>query len=364
MTPSHQRIESLDGLRGLAILFVIGFHAFARWPDLVPYHDAYAGLPVFAYGWLGVNLFFLISGYVILMTLRKCDGLGTFIKRRWLRLFPAMLICSLIIFATASLLPDRPMGAPQALSLLPGLTFIAPALWQAVLHMPVPPLEGAFWSLYLEVIFYFTFGTAYFVLGERVALLGLAAVSVIAAAFTWAPPVLPFHLGSVGALLLRLHLDNFAWFVAGCIAFRFDQDRSRNNLLMLIASSLLCFTTFGQQVFDWRLYNFALVLIVLFFASREVDLVARFCQSRVLVFIGFISYPLYLLHENMMIGGLVQLAHRLPQVPPELLLPVALASVVFLAWIVTRWGEPELRKSLKARLERKATLTTANSSPA
>ena len=72
------RIEYLDGQRGLAILLVVLFHAYARWPERVPYHDAYANIPVFAYGWVGVELFFLVSGFVILMTLERCSSAGEF----------------------------------------------------------------------------------------------------------------------------------------------------------------------------------------------------------------------------------------------------------------------------------------------
>ena len=63
------RLAYLDGMRGVAILLVLLFHAFARWPDLVPYGDQYQSVPLFRVGFIGVNLFFIISGFVILMTL-------------------------------------------------------------------------------------------------------------------------------------------------------------------------------------------------------------------------------------------------------------------------------------------------------
>ena len=66
-----KRIEFLDGLRGLAILLVIFFHAFVRWPNIVPYGSSYSDFIFFKYGYLGVELFFLISGFVILMSLEK-----------------------------------------------------------------------------------------------------------------------------------------------------------------------------------------------------------------------------------------------------------------------------------------------------
>lgn len=51
---NHSRIDFLDGMRGVAILLVIGFHAYARYPDLMPFGNKFATFPVFQYGWLGV----------------------------------------------------------------------------------------------------------------------------------------------------------------------------------------------------------------------------------------------------------------------------------------------------------------------
>lgn len=65
-----QRIKFLDGLRGSAILLVVFYHAYARYPDVVPYlTNTYREFPLFKYGYWGVQLFFLISGFVILMSI-------------------------------------------------------------------------------------------------------------------------------------------------------------------------------------------------------------------------------------------------------------------------------------------------------
>ena len=121
-----KRIDYLDGHRGIAILLVIFFHAFSRWTELVPYTDTYAQFPLFQFGFLGVQLFFLLSGFVILMTLEKCVDFKSFLYRRWLRLFPAMSICSVVIFFSTDFFFERPGGIPSAKDLIPGLTFIEP----------------------------------------------------------------------------------------------------------------------------------------------------------------------------------------------------------------------------------------------
>ncbi|HYH16572.1 MAG TPA: acyltransferase, partial [Flavisolibacter sp.] len=70
---------ALDGIRGLAILFVVGFHNFSF-------------MPFFEYGWLGVDLFFVLSGFLITNILIKAVGEKNYLKnfylKRALRIFP------------------------------------------------------------------------------------------------------------------------------------------------------------------------------------------------------------------------------------------------------------------------------------
>jgi len=121
------RIKYLDGLRGIAILLVLFYHAYSRWIAIVPYGDQYADFPLFKFGWLGVQLFFLISGFVIFMPLDKTANFKSFIYKRWLRLFPAMLLGSILIYVSVPFFLNRPNGIPDLINLLPGLTFIDPS---------------------------------------------------------------------------------------------------------------------------------------------------------------------------------------------------------------------------------------------
>lgn len=112
--PANTRIESLDGLRGLAILLVLLFHTYSRWSDYIPWASIHKDFYVFKFGFLGVQLFFLISGFVIYMTLERCSSLSDFIFRRWLRLFPAMLIGTMLIYLTSFFLVERPDSIQNA----------------------------------------------------------------------------------------------------------------------------------------------------------------------------------------------------------------------------------------------------------
>ena len=149
----HARIKHLDGMRGLAILMVIGYHAYARWPELLPYANLTQHIPVFSFGWLGVELFFMISGFVIFMTLDKSESYISFLKKRWLRLFPAMLIASLLLFAVGGFFPEWSAMTPYVRNLLPGLIFTNPETLTQITGIEFKSMAGSFWSLYVEAVF-------------------------------------------------------------------------------------------------------------------------------------------------------------------------------------------------------------------
>src|SRR5688572_23269372 len=96
------RIDLIDAFRGLAILLVIFFHYYYRFApplhnvNLYPYEPVQ--FPLATYGFYGVQLFFIISGFVINQSLEKSSSWSVFLKHRFVRLFPAMLLCSTITF--------------------------------------------------------------------------------------------------------------------------------------------------------------------------------------------------------------------------------------------------------------------------
>jgi len=332
------RIEYLDGHRGLAILLVVAFHAYARWPELVPYGDTYANIPLFKYGWLGVELFFLVSGFVILMTLESCAGAREFLIRRWLRLFPAMLFCSLLIFFTAGVFFERPDGAPSAASLLPGLTFMEWSWWQSVLGIPVKPLEGGFWSLYVEVKFYIFAAIIYYwrgrtwLLGALIGAFAVGTLCKVAEAYVGGAAI-----SSLNNLCRNLSLEYFACYV---------YSKSGNHKWLFGATVLAILSAAFVRVFHWPTFVVGCLVALFFAASLVSPLIRRFLQHRFFQFFGFISYPLYLLQENMMISMLAKVGDVKLILPAYLypLLPVALLSAT--AYVIARYVEPGFRKAI------------------
>jgi peptidoglycan/LPS O-acetylase OafA/YrhL len=339
------RIQYLDGLRGIAIFLVLLFHAYARWPEIVPFGDRFSDFPLFAYGWLGVHLFFLISGYVIYMTLDKPQSPTNFFFRRWLRLFPAMLICSVIIYSTAAYFFERPAGSPALRDLLPGLTFIEPMWWRKFIGPPQGQLEGAFWSLYVEVKFYLLAGLFYFLLGEKKTIWVLCLLFLSSAALPLLNTSFPNLDWSVPRqILFILSAKYFGWFAAGALFYVYTKDRHVHLLIWAVAIGLaaaLSLNGVGTQAI-W-----AGVGVVMIFTSAILSKrMQSFLTSPYLLMLGFASYPLYLLHENMMVSLIVKIGDFVPWMPAILLPVLPMSIVIALGWMVAKLAEPWIRNSI------------------
>lgn len=135
---SDRRIDILDGFRAIAILAVVLYHYYYCCDgkqDGVSLYQ-YPAIDAFKYGFYGVQLFFVISGFVIYRSLQRSSNASDFLAKRYMRLLPAMVLCSLISYLVLSnwivdeefeqLRPDTP------LSFLFSLTFIHPRIWAEV----------------------------------------------------------------------------------------------------------------------------------------------------------------------------------------------------------------------------------------
>lgn len=98
------RIVELDAVRGVAALMVVLCH-YTTWhvqsvgfSSTVPFFEFWEGK-------FGVYLFFIVSGFVIFLTLEKCDNIKSFIVSRVVRLYPAYWVCLIITFSLLYLTP-------------------------------------------------------------------------------------------------------------------------------------------------------------------------------------------------------------------------------------------------------------------
>ncbi len=329
------RILHLDGLRGLAILLVVVFHVYARWPSYLEFVNVTKDFPLFKYGYYGVQLFFMISGFVIFMSLDNSKSALEFVRKRWLRLFPTMFLVSMLIYSTANLFYERPAGEPSAYDLLPGLVFIHPSIVSKLIGSSVSSLEGAFWSLYIEVFFYFISCLLYFSLGRSRLMMFIFSIFITTSVLN----LLSYDV----SILLSLGFGYYGWFFIGCFTYEKINGRvSFVDHVALIISVILCLKFDSENIESLSILIF---IIVLFFFSFYIEFLSGFLTNKLLLFFGFISYPLYLMHENMMISTImkvlyvIELEGWISYIIP--IIPLALISLV--SWFIALKVEPLLR---------------------
>lgn len=346
---TRHRIAFLDGLRGIAILSVIVYHLYGPlFGAYEPFGDRYSNFLLARLGWMGVELFFVISGFVILMTLEQCDRLFEFARRRWLRLFPAMLVASVIMITYDRLVDSGPSAHRSFLDLIPGLTFLSPWLIHALTRVQLQSLDDPFWSLYVEVSFYAIFGVAFFFRGWKYA------VGIISALF--AISVAASHIDSpAGSFMWRLNQAMlwfgfvfYGWFASGALFFKWHQLRDErlfwNAAAIGVASALTMHVAPVPSSGMTLPVATGLVAVVALFA---VSLRSAWLQTvlawRGLVFLGFVSYPLYLLHQNITIGTAYLLGGQ-GRAWAVLVPLVPLSAVIVVAWLIATYAEPNMRK--------------------
>ncbi|MEM9474727.1 MAG: acyltransferase [Pseudomonadota bacterium] len=169
---------SIQYLRAIAVLSVLVLHTQGVFGEHL------IKIPLLSeYGWLGVSLFFAISGFVIAETIVRTPNLHTHLYRRYIRVFPLYFLVCFGALVAAMNIGHNPFALSQTDSGASGfatsLSYVAKSLF--IIPQDPWPLYAVGWSLEFEIIFYVIFGCAYFALGPtaaRLIVLGLAMVGL------------------------------------------------------------------------------------------------------------------------------------------------------------------------------------------
>ncbi len=328
-THDATRITQIDGLRAIAALSVVAYHYTTRFDEQFS-HVSDLGVSI-SWGYLGVYLFFAISGFVIFMTLDRCRTPMDFVVSRFARLFPAYWAAVALTWLTMQVLsvPGYAITLPQAIANL------------SMVHVffGVPDVDGVYWSLQLELIFYIWM-LAIWALGllRYATPIGFLWVGV---AFAWGlgEYVLGVHIPkSIPRFLL---LEIIPWFVIGMTLYVTLRDaRWRVPQMALL---VLCVATVALRGEPERAVAAVITIGLVACASRNL---LGALSWRPLMFFGAISYPMYLIHEKIGWGILLWLENRYSSA--WLAVSIAFAGCVALATILHYAVEAPARRWLRA----------------
>ena len=351
---SSIRIPRLDGVRAFAVLMVIASHALRFTP-----------------GWMGVDIFFVLSGYLITAVLRRDREQKRFWTpfyfRRVTRILPPLLIC----FALAAFLSDFPWHKL-------GIYYFLFAANIAEARYPHQGLElSVLWSLAVEEHFYLLWPFAIRFLQRRSLIVLIVAIliaePVVRGVFTshiqdWWPMYIltPFRLdglaaGSLLAILLEksqwnLRLSRIAgWCFVTLLAvllaasFFHSFDRESNSLLF--------------NMFGYSLVAAVSTSLVAYVVLNPATMPSRLLTNSFVAYLGLISYGLYLYHELAL--KVVQLyADRIHFHHLRVLSPIAMLILIAFSWASFRFCEKPImqwghRKAARLNLQEQPAYTAS-----
>ena len=321
MTTEPRRLAEIDVLRGLAALTVVFSHYNPHWdrfleeiPVLVPNsfgHDA-------------VLLFFVISGFVIFMSIEKCQTVLDFAALRFSRLYPAYWATLIFSSLLTALLFGKNVWLPGVVVNL--------SMFQE--FAGYPNVDNVYWSLTVELAFYLNVAWL-FALGLHRRRKMLVAVWLASSA-VWALTVRDPAIETRGLLALLFAFDFSAYFSIGIVFFDAMKHGWSKARAMLIALAIF---TAGLTT-DWQ----GAALAALFAAIFALAIGGRLARlvSPITLWLGAISYSLYLIHRN--IGYLALDWLHANQFGPIMGIAITTAGALALATIFTYAVErPSLR---------------------
>ncbi|HUP35778.1 MAG TPA: acyltransferase [Candidatus Limnocylindria bacterium] len=339
-TGPGERFEELDVLRGMAAACVVLSHYSAHCARYFGSGPLGMHLPT-VYGFYAVELFFMISGFVIYFTLDRSATWRDFAFSRVTRLYPAYWAALTLMVVLQSVVFGLPFWVGGYLT---NLTMLQE-------FIGFSNLDNVFWSLTVEVAFYVIMGVVF-----RVGLLPhieILAAGWLALACLWS--LLDQYLGialpaALPRVLILRHVPFFVAGIAFCLIVRRGPHRA--GLALLVAALAAAGVIDGLWDADapgveWADILGRLGVAAILFALFALAITGRlrFAISPVTLWLGAISYSLYLSHRNLGYSTLFWL--RAAGVSITVSFLVTLAGALVLATILTYAVERPAMRSLR-----------------
>ena len=269
-----QRLKELDSLRGIACLFVLLFHYTTRYSEIFNISIT-SSLINFKYGGLGVDLFFIISGFVILLTIKKTTSPVEFAFKRFSRLYPTFWVCMFITFfiVKSSDLIDYHRSFSD---LLINLTMI-PDIFG------VKRIDGVYWSLLPELAFY---------LLMLIMILTKKIKNINIICYIWLIVIILNSFQDVMPIRVLLNLRFGYLFIIGISFYKIKaEDSNWQNHLLILFSYLTSFTI--TDSIEKQIILLGFIVVFYLFVYNKL----KWIKIKPLILVGKVSYALYLIHQ-------------------------------------------------------------------
>ena len=372
MKGSNGHIIGLDVIRFCAALMVTLFHlTYWSWAPVDSLTKSVAGgmvefpsLAKFTWlGWVGVEIFFVISGFVISYSAAGVNPF-VFLRRRIIRLYPSAWICATATLVTVLLISRG--NADTVSEYLRAMT-----LW-----VQGPWIDGVYWTLGIEIIFYALI-FAMLCLGRFGSIAVALGIMTLASTAFWGTLAIDrifpgmLHVGFLHNLLASpasafLLLRHGCFFALGGLLWLCHSKGLSSWRAILLG---LCLVSGVLEIFDSarsivspigdsperRMVACAVWIAAVVCLAAAITYNQRLHKffgksAEVIRFLGLMTYPLYLLHD--IIGAAQLNAASMVGASPLAALAFAMTIVLALSWAVTRFLEPPIQALLRILLSR------------
>ena len=327
----RNRISEIDGLRGIAATLVMLFHySFVYNPD-------WEIGKIFHYGYMGVPMFFIISGFVIYMSVETKKTPLNFCINRFLRLYPVYWVCLIITIVSMFVMNIH-------LDLLTWKN-IAINFTMFQRFIGFKDIDGAYWTLAIELLFYgFVVLILFFKKLEKIIELFLGVIIVLMLVNLILTLKFP-EIKNIEQITRQFRY--FHLFLAGMIFYKIHKKGIGIYETVLL---IICFLlNFQAQIRFNIVYETFIVLvffIIFLILTSKYNYILNILNNKFLQFLGKISYPLYLLNEmfGISISNFLQLNFNI-NLPLKIL--VVITIVILFSTMIHLLIEKPLFKIIK-----------------
>ena len=343
------RIYQLDLFRFIAAISVVLYHYLFRGyaaDDFSRLNFSEIG-SFFKYGYLGVDLFFIISGFVISLSIKR-KSLSKFVISRISRLYPIYWICVCLTFLVL-LVFGSPRYSVNFNQLIVNLTMFNN-------YFGVASIDGVYWTLFVEMKFYI------FIIGMYLIVNKIKNIELDYLVFFW-----------ISLSLMYLFLNDFfvfkilnyflilnwsSYFIAGIIFYQiFKKGFSVKYLTLLFISFSLSIyhaflqteyleihfeTSFSSLIVGGIIFLFYFIMLLV--STNNLSSI----NSSKLTSLGMLTYPLYLIHQNV---GYIIFNNFEAYFNKYILVLLVIIIMIFVSYLLSKIYEPIVSGFLKTRLE-------------
>ncbi len=361
MEQERQEILPLNLLRFLAALSILGVHKLAT---LIEHHYLPQFLQVLApfmeHGYLGVNLFFMISGFVITLS-TEGKTFSQFISSRFIRLFPVFWLCVVMTSLFTIFLGRESISLER---------FLANLTMTPQHYGAQDFIDGVYWTLAIELNFYAF--TAFLLIIKKKISFSIQHIALILSPILLYHTVIfnPYHLSLFDNLALFVFFffgsEYAAYFLSGILFYGLYKN-NKNHLVYYF--TLLCcyivalivaldqaYPTNSPRIITLHITIFFILFLLISLKkirNTSFTFLGKHYQA-ILVTLGATTYPLYLLHSKII--AILMETFRSLQINPFIsliLLCCIVASLVvsvnrFDVWVRKKWKTLSLSKKINA----------------